>query len=199
MARDSEFQRERKKKQLRQSMVTNDKVRSAPVSWAEDHRRTVNVAGIVVAVLVLAVVLAWFVAERLWRYKTYEVSWRTDVSNASSAGYVSYGDGIVVMNKDGATYYDKKGTKVWSAPYDMSNPKANVKGDYLLIYDLKGKNFAICNKSGITGSGTTSHKGSDCIDRCNCASVRRSGCEFNFLLSKYRRGACSFDSQSAPD
>ena len=67
MARDSEFQRERKKKQLRQSMVTNDKVRSAPVSWAEDHRRTVNVAGIVVAVLVLAVVLAWFVAERLWR------------------------------------------------------------------------------------------------------------------------------------
>lgn len=53
MARDSEFQRERKKKQLRQSMVTNDKVRSAPVSWAEDHRRTVNVAGIVVAVLVL--------------------------------------------------------------------------------------------------------------------------------------------------
>ena len=56
MARDSEFQRERKKKQLRQSMVTNDKVRSAPVSWAEDHRRTVNVAGIVVAVLVLAVV-----------------------------------------------------------------------------------------------------------------------------------------------
>ena len=112
MARDSEFQRERKKKQLRQSMVTNDKVRSAPVSWAEDHRRTVNVAGIVVAVLVLAVVLAWFVAERLWRYKTYEVSWRTDVSNASSAGYVSYGDGIVVMNKDGATYYDKKGTKV---------------------------------------------------------------------------------------
>ena len=156
MARDSEFQRERKKKQLRQSMVTNDKVRSAPVSWAEDHKRTVNVAGIVVAVLVLAVVLAWFVAERLWRYKTYEVSWRTDVSNASSAGYVSYGDGIVVMNKDGATYYDKKGTKVWSAPYDMSNPKANVKGDYLLIYDLKGKNFAICNKSGITGSGTTS-------------------------------------------
>ena len=155
MARDSEFQRERKKKQLRQSMVTNDKVRSAPVSWAEDHKRTVNVAGIVVAVLVLAVVLAWFVAERLWRYKTYEVSWRTDVSNASSAGYVSYGDGIVVMNKDGATYYDKKGTKVWSAPYDMSNPKANVKGDYLLIY-VKGKNFAICNKSGITGSGTTS-------------------------------------------
>ena len=72
MARDSEFQRERKKKQLRQSMVTNDKVRSAPVSWAEDHRRTVNVAGIVVVVLVLAVVLAWFVAERLWRYKTYE-------------------------------------------------------------------------------------------------------------------------------
>lgn len=156
MARDSEFQRERKKKQLRQSMVTNDKVRSAPVSWAEDHKRTVNIAGIVVAVLVLAVVLAWFVAERLWRYKTYEVSWRSDVSNASSAGYVSYGDGIVVMNKDGATYYDKKGTKVWSAPYDMSNPKANVKGDYLLIYDLKGKNFAICNKSGITGSGTTS-------------------------------------------
>lgn len=143
MARDSEFQRERKKKQLRQSMVTNDKVRSAPVSWAEDHKRTVNIAGIVVVVLVLAVVLAWFVAERLWRYKTYEVSWRTDVSNASSAGYVSYGDGIVVMNKDGATYYDKKGTKVWSAPYDMSNPKANVKGDYLLIYDLKGKKF--CN------------------------------------------------------
>ena len=25
-----------------------------------------------------------------------------------------------------------------------------------MIYDLKGKNFAICNKSGITGSGTTS-------------------------------------------
>ena len=42
MARDSEFQRERKKKQLRQSMVTNDKVRSAPVSWAEDHKRTIN-------------------------------------------------------------------------------------------------------------------------------------------------------------
>lgn len=38
---------------------------------------------------------------------------------------------------------------MWSAPYDMSNPKANVKGDYLLIYDLKGKilRFAINRES----------------------------------------------------
>ena len=156
MARNSDFQRERKKKQLRQNMVTNDKVRSAPVSWAEDHKKTVNVAAIVIVVTVVIAAIIWLVAAKLWRYKTYEVNWRADVSNASSAGYVSYGDGIVVMNKDGATYYDSKSTKVWSAPYDMSNPKAAVKGDYILIYDLKGKNFTICNKSGITGSGTTS-------------------------------------------
>lgn len=156
MARDSEFQRERKKSQLRQNMVTNDKVRSAPASWAEDHKKTVNITVIVIAAIAILAVIVWLVAARLWRYKTYEVNWRTDVSNASLAGYASYGDGIVVMNKDGATYYDSKGTKVWSAPYDMSNPKASVKGDYILIYDLKGKNFSICNKSGITGSGTTS-------------------------------------------
>ena len=156
MARNNDFQRERKKNQLRQNMVTNDKVRSAPISWAEDHKKTVNVTAIVIVVIAILAAIVWLVAAKLWRYKTYEVNWRTDVSNASSAGYASYGDGIVVMNKDGATYYDSKGTKVWSAPYDMSNPKAAVKGDYILIYDLKGKNFSICNKSGITGSGTTS-------------------------------------------
>lgn len=156
MAGDGKFQWERKKNQLRQNMVTNDKVRSAPVNWAEDHKKTVNITVIVIAAIAILAVIVWLVAARLWRYKTYEVNWRTDVSNASSAGYASYGDGIVVMNKDGATYYDSKGTKVWSAPYDMSNPKAAVKGDYILIYDLKGKNFSICNKSGITGSGTTS-------------------------------------------
>ena len=156
MARDSEFQRERKKNQLRQNMVTNDRVRSAPISWAEDHKKTVNITGIIIAAIVVLAAIVWLVAAKLWRYKTYEVSWRADVSNASSAGYASFGDGIVVMNKDGATYYDSKGAKMWSAPYDMSNPKAAVKGDYILIYDLKGKNFSICNKSGITGNGTTS-------------------------------------------
>lgn len=156
MARDSEFQRERKKNQLRKNMVTNDKVRSAPISWAEDHKKTVNITGIVIVAIAILAAIVWLVAAKLWRYKTYEVNWRTDVSNASAAGYVSFGDGIVVMNKDGATYYDSKGAKMWSAPYDMSTPKAAVKGDYLLIYDLKGKNFTICNKSGITGNGTTS-------------------------------------------
>lgn len=156
MATDNEFQRERKKKQLKQNMVINDKVQSAPISWAEDHKKTINIAGIVAAVGVLLAVIVWLVAAKLWRYRTYEVNWRVDVSNASSAGYAAYADGIVVMNKDGATYYDSKGGKVWSAPYDMSNPHSAVSGDYILIYDLKGKNFTICNKSGITGSGTTS-------------------------------------------
>ncbi len=156
MASDSEFKRERKKNQLRQNMVTNDKVRSAPASWAEDHKKTVNITAMGIVIIVLLAAIAWLVAAKLWHYKTYEVNWRTDVSNASSASYVSYGDGIVVLNKDGATYYDSKGAKVWSAPYDMSNPTAAVKGDYILIYDLKGKNFTICSKSGITGSGTTS-------------------------------------------
>lgn len=137
-------------------MVTNDRVRSAPLGWAEDHKKAVKIAVIAAAVILVLAFLVWLTAEKLWRYKTYEVSWRTDISNASSAGYTPYGDGIVVMNKDGATYYDSKGTKVWSAPYDMSNPRAAVKGDYILIYDRKGKNFSICNKSGITGSGTTS-------------------------------------------
>ena len=67
MATDNEFQRERKKKQLKQNMVINDKVQSAPISWAEDHRKTINIAGIVAAVGVLLVVIVWLVAAKLWR------------------------------------------------------------------------------------------------------------------------------------
>ena len=61
MARNSNFQRERKKNQLRQNMVTNDKVRSAPVSWAEDHKKTVNITGIVIVAIAILAAIVWLV------------------------------------------------------------------------------------------------------------------------------------------
>lgn len=156
MANNSDFLREKKKSQLKQNMVTNDRVRSAAVSWIEEHKKASEVMGIVGASAALIALIIWLIAGKLWRYATYEISWKADVSNAASAGYVSYGDGVVILNKDGAAYFDSKGRKVWSDPYDMSNPKAAVQGNYILIYDLNGKSFSICNQSGVTGSGTTS-------------------------------------------
>lgn len=155
MANDNNLQRERKKNQLRQRMVTNDHVQSAPVSWISGHKKLVTILAASICAVLLIGLLTVYVLKYFWKYSSYDIVWNTEVVNASSASYVSFCDGVVVLNKDGAAYYDVKGNKVWSCPYDMSNPRAVVEGEYILIYDLKGKDFSICNRAGKTGSSIT--------------------------------------------
>lgn len=148
--------RKQKKEALRRSMVSNDRVRLAITDWLSRNRRPVLAAGAALLLLVLIAAVWMLVHRYLWRYTTYEVRWAAEVSNASAAGYMTFGEGFVVLNRDGVSCYSKSGTQLWSCAYDMRSPVAATEAGYLLVYDQGGKEFFVCDRNGKVGSGTTS-------------------------------------------
>lgn len=62
---------------------------------------------------------------------------------------------MVKYTKDGATYIDSRGKKIWTQPYEMKSPIASVNGDYIAIADQQGNSIVICDRTGCQGTATT--------------------------------------------
>lgn len=70
-------------------------------------------------------------------------------------GYESFGNNVLKVTRDGASYIDNKGKTIWTESYEMKNPIVSVMGDYAAIADRQSNSIYICNTDGTQGSATT--------------------------------------------
>lgn len=166
MADMSSMNRENKKKQLRRQIVHSDSGRRPPQNYSEDaeeaarntykkvQRRRLTVV-ILLFLLLGAGVFGWFYYQKNFEYSSFETAWAVDMNEGSLVGYESFGNNVLKVTRDGASYIDNKGKTIWTESYEMKNPIVSVRGDYAAIADRQSNSIYICNTDGTQGRATT--------------------------------------------
>ena len=102
--------------------------------------------------LLLALITAFTVVFALInRYKSYDkfkLKWIHELSEGSLVGYEKLGNGFLKYSKDGALYLKPGGKEVWIESYEMSNPKTDNNGKYVIIFDVGGNDLESYTKDG---------------------------------------------------
>ena len=102
--------------------------------------------------LLLALITAFTVVFTLIkRYKSYDkfkLKWIHELSEGSLVGYEKLGNGFLKYSKDGALYLKPGGKEVWIESYEMSNPKTDNNGKYVIIFDVGGNDLESYTKDG---------------------------------------------------
>lgn len=164
--------REMKKQQLRRQIVPNPAdvhIKNTPPPEEEQKGGVFSflfrhkILFFLLLLFIFAAAGSLFYWQRYHQYTEYSISWEEELlsgenditAESSFSAYVNFGANIVKYTKDGATYIDSRGKKVWTQPYEMKSPVAAVNGDYIAIADQQGNSIVICDRTGCQGTATT--------------------------------------------
>ncbi len=109
---------------------------------------------ICILVALIVVVVAFAVKKYISNkeYSGYSIVSSMETTGDNIADYVMFGDGVLKITKDGASYIDASGNTVWDCSYDMNMPEAVVNDAYVVVADLNGRDVYVFNKSGKVSS-----------------------------------------------
>ena len=121
------------------------------------HRRELAKKIILSAALVIGVVLLVTVYIQKRSYHDYKILQTSEQEDIVSTKYTEMDGKILRYSPDGVSLVNKKLEAVWAENYEMQNPVADVCGSRAVIADRDGTSMVFLNKSGMTGSVTTSY------------------------------------------
>ncbi|MCR5202306.1 MAG: DUF5711 family protein [Lachnospiraceae bacterium] len=93
---------------------------------------------IILLIIALAVLAVVYYMHGIY-YKTYKIVKSTDRKESNASCYQSYNKKLLKYSKDGITVYDDSLKAVYNSSYDMSNPKVDICGKYIVVADIGGK------------------------------------------------------------
>lgn len=153
-----ELSPEERRKSLKKGMIEGSKNSISAVKRGIRFFRSYG-GKIFVALILLAVLLGGLkFYNRIRTYKSFRTDWQVSATDSGYSSYLALGDKILHYSQDGVNVLDQDGNILWDQAFNMDVPAVAVKDDYVLIYDVKGKDFYICNSEGCTGNGTTEKK-----------------------------------------
>lgn len=114
-----------------------------------EHRLNVLKRTIIVAVVILLFVGGTALYMSLRQYNNYDVRASVERADTKATHFEEFQGNILKYSNDGAFYTDHSNERIWNQTYEMSNPTTDICGNYLVIYDKKGKDIYILNKSGL--------------------------------------------------
>jgi len=122
-----------------------------------EHRMNVLKRTIIVAVVTLLLVGGTAIYMSLRQYTGYDIRASVERSDTKATQFQEFQGNILKYSNDGAFYTDHNNEMIWNQTYEMSKPTVDICGNYLVIYDKKGKDIYILNKSGLVHSIETNY------------------------------------------
>ena len=100
------------------------------------------VVGIFMAITVF-VILFHYYNNRF--FKSYEVEKEIKRSDSNTVSYLPYNGNLLKYSKDGASAIDMDGTILWNGGYQMESPAVDICGEYVVVYNIGGKELYVYN------------------------------------------------------
>ncbi|SFG15708.1 DUF5711 family protein [Oribacterium sp. WCC10] len=156
--------RENRKNELRRRVVDTDRLLEQEKNRKHEDRVVKGPHRILVFLLILIIILVMVAAGYYFlhrQYQSFTVNWTSDFTAEEGAvesdyeDYQIYGEGLLKVTRDGATYINSAGKVIWNQAYEMNNPYVTVNGDYCAIGDQGKTTIFIMNTSGTTGQAET--------------------------------------------
>lgn len=122
-----------------------------------EHRLNVLKRTMIVAVVILLLVGGTALYMSLRQYTGYDIRASVERADTKATQFKEFQGNILKYSNDGAFYTDHNNERIWNQTYEMSNPTVDICGNYLVIYDKKGKDIYILNKNGLVHSIETNY------------------------------------------
>lgn len=159
------IKRKRKKKKILAQRAKLEKAQAASKAGkAKDyearlaqHKRESVWKMITMAAVVIAVAAAVLLFIEKKSYHNYKVLQTSDQEDIISTKYVEMDGKILRYSPEGVSLLNEKMETLWSDIYEMQNPVADVSGNKAVIIDRDGTSLEIYDRSGKTGSVSTSY------------------------------------------
>jgi hypothetical protein len=84
------------------------------------------------------IILGFFLIVMLRHYNNYEVVSSIKVKDASAHKFEEFNGGLLKYGNDGAILRNVSGKVVWNVGFEMSDPRIDICGKYVIIYDREG-------------------------------------------------------------
>lgn len=123
----------------------------------QEHRLNVLKRTVMAAVAILLLVGGTALYMSLRQYTDYDIRASVERADTKATKFKEFQGNILKYSNDGAFYTDHDNEMIWNQTYEMSNPTVDICGNYLVIYDKKGKNIYLLNKSGLVNSMETNY------------------------------------------
>ena len=121
------------------------------------HKRSIVKKTVLIAAVIVAAVTAVTIYVEKRSYHNYKIVKSSEQEDVVSTSYVEMNGDILRYSPDGVSLVSDSMDTIWSETYQMQNPVADVKGNRAVIADKDGTTLEIYDKSGKTGSVTTSY------------------------------------------
>ena len=110
--------------------------------WHNRMFIVICLASVVVAVGIFILLINGYINKQ---YTEYEVLKETQRQDAGTERYIDNDDSLIKYSKDGISGVDMEGKTLWTGSYEMSNPSVVIRGEYILVADIGGKDAVIYN------------------------------------------------------
>ena len=114
----------------------------------KEHRRKIFRRVIIAIGIIAVLVIAYKLWAALRTYSSFEVRNTIEEGDKSAVSFVNFSGYIVEYSNDGIVCIDTDGELVWNQSFEMTAPKVDICGKYLVVYDAGGTGLFIINSSG---------------------------------------------------
>ncbi len=154
------------KKRKRRQKAKKARIAKAQAGMTEEERleyrqrlrrRTILQTILLILVFVVAAAIAIAIISERRTYHDYKVESRSRQEDIVSTSYIELNGRILRYSQSEVALVDTKMQTLWNATYTMTNPIADVCGNYAVIADQDGTTMEIFNEEGFLGEVTTSY------------------------------------------
>lgn len=79
-------------------------------------------------------------------YDSYQVNHEVGRSDSNNVSYAYFNGDIVKYSRSGISVLDNRGKSLQNTGFEMKQPHIDICGDYIVVADVMGKQFYVCNK-----------------------------------------------------
>ncbi len=114
-----------------------------------EHRKGVAKKIIKIILAIAVVVIGIEIAYALRNFDSYEVRNAIERSTSGVNQYEIFHDYLLEYSNDGISCIDGDNTLIWNQSFEMVEPKIEISGDYLVVYDAAGTEIYLLAESGL--------------------------------------------------
>ena len=122
-----------------------------------EHRLHVLRRTLIITMIILLFVSGTGLYMSLRQYTDYDIRASVERTDTKATQFKEFQGNILKYSNDGAFYTDHNNERIWNQTYEMANPTVDICGNYLVIYDKKGKNILLLNQNGLVKKMEVNH------------------------------------------
>ena len=114
-----------------------------------DHRKHIIKRVLQIILIIAVMVIGIELLYAIRNYNDYDVQEMLDRTRGGTTQYQMFGDQLLEYSNDGISSMDRNHDIVWNQSFEMTTPKVEICGEYLVVYDAAGTKLFILTKSGL--------------------------------------------------